>query len=126
MLYSSSGQERSTLASEISALILPEAAVVGRSIKSIFDTEIDTATMEIDATLMLKKGDEAGITKYKYVGNLIADSRPWCVSHINKVLTKEEIMKWSGYSWAGKKAGNPFVVRGGWRCRHHFAPVIDG
>jgi len=125
LLYSSKSIENKLLPAQLSALILPDTNVVGRSMLSVLDTEIDTFTMEVDATLMLKKGDEAGIDKYKYIGNLIGDSRPWCVRHVGKVFTREQIATWAGSSWQGKKSGDPFIVRGGWRCRHHFSPVID-
>jgi len=124
LLYSSKSIDNKLLPAQLSALILPEPNVAGRSMLSVLDTEVDTFTMEVDATLMLKKGDEAGVTKYKYIGNLIGDSRPWCVSHVGKVFTREQITAWAGISWQGKKSGDPFIVRGGWRCRHHFSPVI--
>ena len=41
-----------------------------------------------------------------------------------KTYTKEEIEEiWSG-SWAGKISGDPFVVRGGYNCRHRFRGVF--
>jgi hypothetical protein len=40
------------------------------------------------------------------------------------VLTEEEIRDiWANETWAGKAQGDPFVVRGGYNCRHSFQPI---
>jgi len=119
-----SGVEDSTIQAQASALVIPNKKIAGRAIKGVLDTEVETFIMEADATIMLKKGQEAGITSYKYIGSLIKDSRPWCVKHLNKTLTEEQIQEWNKSRWKGKKSGNPFIARGGWRCRHHFAPTV--
>ena len=42
-----------------------------------------------------------------------------------KTFTEEEInSKWQG-SWAGKAPGDPFIVRGGYNCRHHWLPIVE-
>ena len=39
--------------------------------------------------------------------------------------TEEELRRiWQG-SWAGKSEGDPFIVRGGYRCRHTWLPVVE-
>jgi len=126
LVYASllSDVDRDIIAEQTSALIIPNKKIVGRALKGVLETEVETFIMETDATLMLKKGNEAGIESYEYIGSLIKDSRPWCISHLNKTLTLSEIQDWNKASWKGKKSGNPFVTRGGWRCRHHFAPII--
>lgn len=117
--------DNNTIQENVDALIIPNKNITGRSILSVLLTETETFVMEADATLMLKKGNEYGIDKYKYIGSLIKDSRSWCVNHLNEVLTLDQINDWSKSNWKGKKYGSPFVTRGGWRCRHHFAPIID-
>ena len=84
-----------------------------------------TKFMEADAAVMLKRGKRAGVKRWKYFGTVIGETRPWCVSHQNKIFTEAEIQEWAGKSWAGKKSGNPFTVRGGWNCRHSWRPVVD-
>jgi len=38
---------------------------------------------------------------------------------------EEELRRiWQG-SWAGKSEGDPFIVRGGYRCRHTWLPVVE-
>ena len=44
---------------------------------------------------------------------------------LKSIYTIEKIRKeWSG-DWQGKQEGDPFVVRGGYRCRHTWLPVAD-
>ena len=46
-------------------------------------------------------------------------------SCIDKIYTEEELRRiWKG-SWAGKSEGDPFIVRGGYRCRHTWLPVVE-
>ena len=36
-------------------------------------------------------------------------------------MTEDEIREeWANNSWAGKSSGDPFIVRGGYNCRHHW------
>ena len=68
---------------------------------------------------------DAGATSFKYFGPDDEATRPFCDRHVGKTYTKEEIERiWQG-EWAGKKSGDPFVVRGGYNCRHHFQAVFD-
>ena len=47
------------------------------------------------------------------------------VKHVGKTYTEEELRRiWQG-SWAGKAEGDPFIVRGGYRCRHTWLPVVE-
>jgi len=123
MIYNGSDNIDRLLIDSISALVIPNSDVIGRSIHSVLNTEVETFVMETDAAIMIRKGNSAGITRYKYIGSLISDSRPWCVRHVGKTFTLDEIDNWGKSSWVGKKSGNPFIERGGWRCRHHFSPV---
>ena len=39
------------------------------------------------------------------------------------LFTEEEARSvWSSQSWSGKSGSDPFVNRGGYRCRHSFIP----
>jgi hypothetical protein len=39
-------------------------------------------------------------------------------------MTEKQIRNiWNSQTWQGKKPGDPFVVRGGYNCRHMFVPV---
>jgi hypothetical protein len=81
--------------------------------------------MQFDASINTAIGKASGATKWKYYGDVIRDSRPFCVEHANQVFDEDEIEStWSG-SWKGKSSGDPFIVRGGYNCRHHWRPVFD-
>ena len=86
---------------------------------------VHDSLMQFDASVNTAIGMEAGATKWKYVGRIIATTRPFCREHEGQIFTNDEIEStWSG-SWAGKASGDPFIVRGGYNCGHQFRPVID-
>ena len=81
--------------------------------------------MQFDASINTAIGKSTGATKWKYYGDVIRDSRPFCKEHAGQVFTDDEIEStWAG-SWKGKSSGDPFIVRGGYNCRHHWRPVFD-
>ena len=84
------------------------------------------AANQYNASLNVSAGQRVGATKWKYFGSLIRDSRQVCEKTVNKEFTENEIREiWSNEDWAGKAPGDPFVVRGGYNCRHHWRPVFD-
>ena len=93
---------------------------------SIYASQIaHDSVMQFDGQFTVFKAKEAGLKKFKYTGTLVRDSRDHCKKHLNKVYTEEELRRiWQG-SWAGKSEGDPFIVRGGYRCRHTWLPVAD-
>jgi hypothetical protein len=91
-------------------------------IRNIFNFTI----RNFDGALTLIRSKLAGINKFKYVGGTISTSRDFCRSHNGKIYTIEEINRiWRRQTWGGKAPGNPFVVRGGYNCRHMFVPVRE-
>lgn len=98
---------------------------VGNNMRKYARQMVQDSLMQFDASINVAIGKEAGATKWKYYGDVIRDSRPFCAEHAGNVYTDEEIAQiWSG-DWKGKAAGSPFIVRGGYNCRHHFRPVLD-
>jgi hypothetical protein len=80
---------------------------------------------QYSASITKATANEAGITNFKYYGDVIRDSREFCRNNVGKTFTEEEInSKWQG-SWAGKAPGDPFIVRGGYNCRHHWLPIVE-
>lgn len=77
-----------------------------------------------DSSFTLLRAKLAGIDNFVYVGVNSPKSRSFCQFHKNKVYTADQINKiWRTATWGGKAPGNPFVVRGGYNCRHWFLPV---
>ena len=97
----------------------------GNNLRRYASQMAQDSLMQFDASINTRIGIESGATKWKYYGDVIRDSRPFCRKHAGKVYTTEEIEEiWAG-SWQGKAAGDPFIVRGGYNCRHHWRPIFD-
>jgi hypothetical protein len=100
-------------------------ATVSGNLKRYADQQVHDGLMQFNANANVAIGKQSGVTKWKYFGGLQDNSRSHCKKHAGKVYTEEEIAEiWSG-NWAGKASGDPFVVRGGYRCQHHWRPVFD-
>ena len=82
------------------------------------------SVMQFHGQFTVAKAKEAGVTHYRYTGTLVRDSRPFCRDMLNKTLTEKEIRDtWNNQGWQGKSTGDPFIVRGGYRCRHTWIPT---
>ena len=82
------------------------------------------SVMQFHGQFTVAKAKEAGLNHYRYTGTLVRDSRPFCQNMLNKVLTENEIRDiWNNQGWQGKSTGDPFIVRGGYRCRHTWIPT---
>ena len=80
--------------------------------------------LRIRTKFTIAKAKESGIKHFTYTGTLVRDSREFCVSMLNKTLTEKQIRDmWNNRSWGGKSTGDPFIVRGGYRCRHTWIPT---
>lgn len=100
-------------------------SLIGRSIKRISDT-FRTLVRNFDGAFTLVRAAIDPTLKFRYVGGVIQTSRGFCRSHNNKVYTRKEIETiWRSQTWGGKAPGNPFIVRGGYNCRHLFVPVRE-
>jgi hypothetical protein len=85
---------------------------------------VQDSLMGFDGQFAKYRADQLGLTSYVYYGSIIRDSRDFCIENANKIFTEDEIrQKWADETWQGKAQGDPFVVRGGYNCRHHFQPV---
>ena len=97
----------------------------GRNLRRYSVQMMQDSLMQFDASINTAIGKESGAEKWKYYGSTIRDTRSFCRKHQGQTFTTEEIAQtWSG-SWAGKAPGDPFIVRGGYNCRHHFRPVFE-
>ena len=97
---------------------------VGGGMYQSVSAEAHDMVMDFDGVFTIHRARQAGLKRFKYSGTLIANSRDFCIRHVGETYTEEEIRRiWSSESWSGKRAGDPFVVRGGEKCRHFFIPV---
>jgi len=119
------GKPFEEMVKDIRGLITGDEDRRGRSMSGYASQIAHDSVMQFDGQFTVYKAKEAGLNKYKYTGTLVRDSRDHCRKHVGKTYTEEEIRRiWQG-SWAGKSEGDPFIVRGGYRCRHTWLPVVD-
>ncbi|BAQ90862.1 Phage minor capsid protein 2 [uncultured Mediterranean phage uvMED] len=82
------------------------------------------SVMQVHGQFTVKKAKESGLKHFTYTGTLVRDSRPFCVNMVGRTLTEKQIRdRWNSQSWKGKSSGDPFIVRGGYRCRHTWIPT---
>jgi len=97
--------------------------IVGNNMRKYASQIAHDSIMQFDGQFTKYKGDEAGITSFKYTGTNITTTRDFCRRNLNRVFTEEEARDvWANQSWRGKSGTDPFVNRGGYRCRHSFIP----
>lgn len=99
---------------------------VGTSLSKKMSAEMHDTVMDFDGVFVKHRARQAGLNKFRYTGSLVAESRDFCIRNQGKTFTEAEARSlWSSESWSGKRSGDPFVVRGGHRCRHFWIPVED-
>jgi len=81
----------------------------------------------IDRTANLVYADRLGLEYAIYSGTLEEDSRKWCIDHVNKVYSRQEIDDWKNRTWNGKNKYNydPYMDAGGHQCRHHWSFISN-
>jgi len=106
--------------------MLPGSVNTAGSIVVKLTTTADNVVGSYNGTYAKAQGTRNGVEEFEYVGGVMATSRPFCVSMIGSRMNAEDIQNlWDGSSWAGKEPGDPFVVRGGFNCRHYWVPVEE-
>ena len=104
----------------------------GNNMKRYASQLLNDSLRQFDAQLNLAKSSDAGLTFVKYFGSVIPTTRDHCrlvrQGRYDKrkggLFTKDEVRKlWTNRSWAGKQPGDPFIVRGGYNCRHQWSFV---
>ena len=85
---------------------------------------VTDSIMGFDGQLAKFRADQLGLSSYLYYGSIIKDSRDFCRKHTGKVYTEEQINQiWANDTAQGRDQGSPFIVRGGYNCRHSWQPV---
>ena len=97
---------------------------LGNNMRRYSSQIVHDSLMQFDASIVTSVGKESGADAWKYYGSNINDTRDWCREHSGKVYTEDEIRELWTRNWAGKAPGDPFIVRGGYNCRHHWRPVF--
>lgn len=81
----------------------------------------------LDRTANLIYADRLGLNYAVYSGTLEEDSRQWCIKHVNKVFSRQEIDDWKNHTWQGKNTigYDPYTDAGGFSCRHSWSWISD-
>ena len=117
------GRSFEDMVKDISGKLTGGLDAAGRPMSSHAGQLAHDSIMQFDAQFVKAKASSAGLTHFKYAGTAITTTREFCKDRIGRVYSEEEIRSiWSG-KWTGKSSGDPFVVRGGYRCRHTWNPV---
>ena len=104
----------------------------GENMKRYAGQILNDSLRDFDAIVNFNKSKDAGLIYVKYYGDIISTTRSICRNIINGVYNKrenglftiDEVNElWASQSWAGKKSGDPLIVRGGYNCRHQWSYV---
>jgi len=99
----------------------------GNSLRRYAYQMVQDSIMQHSASITVETAKQIGAEEYEYFGTAVDDTRDWCLSHMGKSYDRETIEElWEENNWAGKAPGDPFIVRGGYNCRHHWMPLVDG
>jgi hypothetical protein len=99
---------------------------LGRNMRRYASQQVRDSLNQFNASINTAIGMESGVARWKYVGSNVVDTRDFCVRTVGKTFTEEEIREtWASEEWQGKAPGDPFIVRGGYNCRHFWRPVFD-
>jgi hypothetical protein len=99
---------------------------LGNNLRRYASTYVRDATSQYSRASSMSMAREAGAEKWEYFGDTEKDTRDFCRSMLGRVMTEDEIReKWSSESWQGKSDGDPFIVCGGYNCKHEWLPVFE-
>ena len=128
------GKPFNEMVKDLRGLITGDVDRRGRPMSTYASQIAHDSVMQFDGQFTIYKAEEAGLSKFKYTGTRVDDTRPFCMRELDraaggKTYTKEEVQTLhntrSGQFANGKAEGDPFIVRGGYRCRHTWLPVAD-
>jgi hypothetical protein len=83
--------------------------------RTLYDTMTSTFSRQVGQIGTTGEPDEA----FLYVGPDDIKTRDFCAERVDKVFSREEIEDWDN----GNMDGDPFLVCGGWNCRHQLRRV---
>jgi len=98
---------------------------VTNSVRDLTSKAVQDTVMQFDGAFIKGNATRRGITRYRYEGGIVGDSREFCRQMEGEVLDEETIYSIWDDDWQGKEPGDPFVVRGGYNCRHFWVPVEE-
>ena len=95
------------------------------SLRDLTNRATEQVVMKFDGAYTFGKAKREGLERFQYEGGIVSESREFCRQHVGEIYTEEEIYAIWDDDWQGKEPGDPFVVRGGYNCRHFWIPVDE-
>lgn len=115
----------SKLKNDLSDVILGTDDTNGAMTKYLRTYAYDTFSV-VQRTIDLNMADTYGMNCFVYEGNLIKDSREFCIEHLGQVICRDQFEEFEAMDWAGKNPDVPFEVSlGGYNCRHTAMWIPD-
>lgn len=98
----------------------------GATLRELGKRVVGDTVMNFEGAFSRSRAVRNNVKRFEYVGGVIETSRPFCEDLDGTVLTEDEIYDiWDTEDWAGKAPGDPFIVHGGYNCRHWWVPVVE-
>lgn len=122
------GATGAELAAQVAVIkkVLPGNVNVAASVATRMKTVVDNVVGEFNGTYAKGRATRNAVEMFEYVGTTDADSRPFCQDMAGARMSADEIQNvWDSSGWQGKEPGDPFVVRGGYNCRHYWVPIEE-
>lgn len=83
---------------------------------------------QVDRGVQNEYAESLNLNHAVYSGTIKDNTRPFCLSRVNKIYTRDEIEGWEHQEWKGKgpiPGYNPLVHLGGYNCRHHLSWISE-
>lgn len=122
------GATGAVLAAQVAVIkrVLPGNVNTAASVATRIKTVVDNVVGEFNGTYAKGRATRNKVEMFEYVGTTDGDSRPFCQDMAGARMSADEIQNvWDSSGWQGKEPGDPFVVRGGYNCRHYWVPIED-
>lgn len=112
------------VAGAATAAVIGELRTASESRKRTITNSFNNSLRNFDGAVTRVRAPQE--QRYRYVGGVIEESRDFCRNLDGVVLSESEIRDiWNSETWQGKEPGDPFVVRGGYNCRHMWVAVEE-
>jgi hypothetical protein len=116
------GAEFNSLKREIANVFTGRKDVRGRPMSTYSRQMAFDNVRNFQSQVTTYKAKEIGLDTFIYYGDIIKNSRSWCIRHAGKVFSRKQIDILSQQNWDGK-SGPWFTNRGGYQCRHWWVPI---
>ena len=109
----------------LETLVKGDETVNGEMVRYLRTYAYDTFS-NVQRSIDLNIADTYQLNSFIYSGDVIKDSREFCIERVNGVFTREDLEQWSGQDWAGKNWDVPVEISlGGYNCRHTLMWIPD-